>query len=277
MSDYRFVTLSYPRGYWTEHGREIIETANEVHDGTWSFRESRHLLTTGLRTRSLAATGGTMRGTWISGLTIALFFTTLVGASLALLDLLTFTDIDLAEPYLPGLGALAALISMTFSTRWRTMAAVMASASFVVFSPTAGLTDAIFVVIIALGASLVAFAGNGRRVMSPATLSILLLVIVASDRWGWYVDSLLFLLPLLVVAVVLVFLDPRFAAALSLYCANISAGMIAITFNSNDGHMTEIASWYGLPTTVSIAIIAAVMGGTLAIGVTYSSRRLARS
>jgi len=55
MSSYRITRRAYPTEYWDAHGEEIIDTANEIHDDKWSFRESRQLISNGLRTRSFEA------------------------------------------------------------------------------------------------------------------------------------------------------------------------------------------------------------------------------
>lgn len=90
MSRYSIVTQTYPADYWREYGEEIVGTANEMHDDRWSFRESRRLLATGLQTRSLDATGGSVRQVWISGLTMALLLIVLEIASGTLLGLVRF-------------------------------------------------------------------------------------------------------------------------------------------------------------------------------------------
>jgi len=72
MSRYRIVSRTYPRDYWREHGDEILDTANELHNNRWSSREARHLCANGLRTRSLAATGASAEQMWIQALAFTL-------------------------------------------------------------------------------------------------------------------------------------------------------------------------------------------------------------
>lgn len=58
---YRFVLRALPDEYRRTHGDELVDTALELRNGRWSLRESAQLLTHGLRTRALTATGGSGR------------------------------------------------------------------------------------------------------------------------------------------------------------------------------------------------------------------------
>ena len=127
MSNYRVVARAYPTDYWREHGEEIIDTANELHNDEWSFRESRQLLASGLRTRSLEATGGSVKQVWISGLTIALFFIVLQFATAQVVSVLGGVDYTTpGQPVWAEVGALVALFAFSISTRWPSMALVAA-------------------------------------------------------------------------------------------------------------------------------------------------------
>lgn|GEM_PF-2954589 len=277
MSDYRFVSLSYPGDYWAEHGPEIIETANEVHGDAWSFRESRHLLATGLRTRSLDATGGSIRQTWISGLAIAVFLVLLVGASLSLLELLGFEEFAVvAEPPLAKIGAIVAVIAMSHSTRWPSMAFALATFGAASTLSEPRLDNVIFFLVIAVAVGLVAFAGTGRRVISPTALAVLLAVIVASARWGFFLGSGPFLLSLVVTGIALVWLDPRFAAAVSIYCLFVAISMIALTADLANETDAPLNGWLGIPIPFIVAGIASIVAISLATGVSMSVRRMAR-
>lgn len=58
---YRLVIRALPSDYRSEHGDELIDTALDLRDGRWSMRESALLLTHGMRTRAVEATGGSPR------------------------------------------------------------------------------------------------------------------------------------------------------------------------------------------------------------------------
>jgi hypothetical protein len=117
MSNYRFVTRAFPDDYWARHGEEILETANEIHDDEWSARESRDLLTNGLRTRSLGATQGTASELWTQSAALFVFITLLGGVSAAMASRLGLGNARLLGFSLPlELIGIASLLALTRST-----------------------------------------------------------------------------------------------------------------------------------------------------------------
>jgi len=261
MSNYRLSRRAYPTEYWAAHGEEIIATANELHDDKWSFRESRQLMSNGLRTRSFEATGGDLRQVWVHGLAISLVLFVMNFVLLSLASWLSVIDLGIGSPTLAtgisfGL-AIATLIGMTRSTRWP----VLALAGFTAVVSTLALRDTLisdiaFVAFTFLVIGLIARFGKGERAMSP--------VAMLASTTLWIVAPGLLLIPLFVFGLLIVRLDARIMAVATVTL--FLGGLVTVTSPSPDATISDIS--YG----IALLAVAAV----LATLVTKSTRSAAR-
>lgn len=231
MSNYRIVTRSYPTGYWAEHGQEIIATANEIHDGAWSFRESRQLLSNGLRTRSLEATGGELRNVWVEGLKIWLFALLLQFVIAALSVWFSLNPDIVAVMEVSPLGpviAAAALVGMSVSTRWPvlTLAAMALLVPAIEGTQNPRSIDVVITVFVLFAVGFIARFGSGRRVVSPAALAALLVASLLITR-VWIFGPGLLLIGGLLIGLLVVRLDARLVAATAVMVAFAASGMFA--------------------------------------------------
>ena len=176
MSNYGLVTRAFPADYWAAHGDEILDTANELHDDRWSARESRSLLAHGLRTRSLAATGGSTAQIWVQCVALVMFVTVLGWVATSAAHVLGDNTPAASREYLlENVIGLLVLVQLTRSTRWTSLCALAAvfvlTLTFASWSP--GATPFIAaLVILALGA-VIARTRRDRAVM-PARLAVVL-------------------------------------------------------------------------------------------------------
>ena len=271
MSHYRLVSRAYPADYWEAHGAEIVATANELHDDHWSFRESRQLLANGLRTRSLEATGGSVRQVWISGLTIAVFLIVIQFATAVVLDFIGVDEFGpLVEPGWTRIGALASLAAMSISTRWPTMLVV---AIVLGSTDSSSSQDWLFTVLIVGICGTIAFAGRGRRVMSPIAMLVLLGVLVGSSHLFFVFGPGLLIPAILIVSVVLVRFDGRLAAATSIYAGITAISMLV--FALDRGLMGAARSnTFGITTELFISAVSAAVAVSLGFAVTRYTRQL---
>lgn len=69
----RVAMRTYPKSYRVDHGDEMVDTALDLGGGHARWREVCGLVAGGVRTRSLQATSGSRRATWLSGVRIALY------------------------------------------------------------------------------------------------------------------------------------------------------------------------------------------------------------
>ena len=267
MSNYRIVTRAYPTNYWREHGEEIIGTANELHDNEWSFRESRQLLANGLRTRSLEATGGSVKQVWISGLTIAVFLIVLQFATAQVAS--WFGGVDYTTPGQPAwaeVGALLALFAFTISTRWPVMAlvAVVLISGGTDAEPAGLAWLAAGIMIAACG--VIARFGNGRRLISPIPLTALFGGLLLTTRLFFVFGPGLLVPAMLIASVLLVRFDARLAAAISIYAIFTAVSMLVFAID---------ARGQGVPVELVIAGVSAVVAASLAVATNRCTRQLA--
>ena len=269
MSSYRIVSRAYPIDYWREHGEEIIDTAKELHDDQWSFRESRQLLTNGLRTRSLEATGGSVKQVWISGLTIAVFLIVLQFATAQVVSWLG--DVDYTTPGQPAwaeAGALLALFAFSISTRWPAMALVTVVLIGGGTDVDSALLAWLFAAVIITACGLIARFGNGRRLISPIALVALFGALILTTRLFFIFGPGLLVPAMLIASVLLVRFDARLAAAISIYSTFIATSMFAFAID---------ARGQGIPVELIIAAASAAVAIALGATATHCTRSLIRS
>ena len=186
MSNYRVVRQAYPTEYWEEYGDEVLDTANEMHDEQWSFRESRHLLAHGLRTRSLTATGGSIEQMLVQGLVLWLAFGSLTGLSFTVAKTLGLYDTYGASNQLTVAelgGSLASLALLFLLTRSSGKWVMLAHSALPLWSLLFGDWQIgnrwIFVAPTLVAALVVAIRGDGRPVVhAKAAFAVLIAGIV---------------------------------------------------------------------------------------------------
>lgn len=272
MSSYRIASRAYPTEYWAEHGGEIVATANELNNDKWSFRESRQLLSNGLRTRSYEATGGELRQVWVQGLAIFLLMTMLqtvtswAGAYASGVNELAYTMSDWT--FVPL--AIATLL-MAYSTRWPVM--LLITTSILVGGATdSGGTIWLGVAVVVLTTFPIALFGDGRRVISPGVLLVAFVVLTASTA-TWLFGPGLLTPALLIGGLALARFDARLLAAATWYGLFVAVLMGVSAIVSNE--TLTIVSVLGLPVELVIATGALVVAGIFATIVVTSTRRLA--
>jgi len=249
MSSYRLVTRAFPATYWTAHGDEILDTANELHDGNWSARESRSLLAHGLRTRSLAATGGSLHQLWAQCTVLVLTISTLAWTTTAVADQfgLVPTDLEGTRSSTAILGiVLLALLSR--SSRWIAALPIVWLVSLVAATNTSSLSWIRLAALAALCAW-AAWKSEGRRLLSARTM----LLLAAVHTAALLVDVYLFgFLPIVLLAVGLFsfHLEPRV-----LGCAAVSSLLLlGATFEAFGGNPPgTLALILGVIVTVTAA------------------------
>lgn len=266
MSNYRLVSRAFPAVYWTAHGDEIIDTANELHDGNWSARESRSLLAHGLRTRSLAATSGSTTQIWVQCAALVMFVTLLGWVATSAAHLLGDNTPPASREFiLENVVGLLVLVLLTRSTRWTSLCAL--AAVFVLILSTAAWLpgETPFIALLAIPLLLgvwIARTGRNRPVM-PARLAIVLGILhVAALSIDVY---LLGLMPLILIPVGLltVRLEPRVIG-----CAAMST-VLSIGFFLLFG-LAETSST-GPSAVIALGVQGAV--AAIAIALTYIGNR----
>ncbi len=273
MSNYRIASLAYPREYWAEHGDEIIATANELNNDSWSFRESRQLVSNGLRTRSFEATGGDLRQVWVQGLAIFLFISLLQGVSGWVGSLIGIKHVEVAGPVWVFVGFAVSLVALSISTRWPVMLLIAMTA----IATAIGDSDtplAMSIIIVAVISIPIAIYGNGRPVMSPRALAAAFVVVTASTSFWFFGPS--FLTPvLLLVGLLVVRFDQRLLAAAATNAAFVVFVMVTAMMFSEPGMSFETVN--GFPVELFVAAGAVCAAAVMAAIVTFSTRRSTRN
>lgn len=274
MSSYRIASLAYPRQYWAEHGDEIIETANELSNDNWSFRESRQLVSNGLRTRSFEATGGDLRQVWVQGLAIFLFVALLQGLSGWLGHVLGLApdNVEIVGPTWMFIALGLATTTFAISTKWPAMLFIAACLFTNALTDAAG-PIALTVTVVAMTTIPIATFGNGRRLLSPAALAATLTLATASTGFWFFGPGLLSPLTF-VVGLALVRFDPRLLAAATTYTAFVFTIMtVSVLFPDPN---IVVDSVLGFPVELFIGLGALAVTGVLATVVNRSARRTTR-
>ncbi len=233
MSAYRIVRRAYPTNYWSDHGSEIIETANELNGDSWSFRESRELLSNGLRTRGLEATDRDIRQVWIQGLTIFVF-TVLIQMVSALLasELGLLPNLQLTYPRWGTPLVALALVAMTISTRWPVMLAVAAVVGAPGLTNTWAVPHGLLLIGLFLATAIAATQGTGRRVLSPWILLAAITVSLGTIKFFFFGPGLAVPV-LLILGLATVRLDARLAAVASIHAFFYSATVFSTVGTSD--------------------------------------------
>lgn len=273
MSSYWIARRAYPTDYWAAHGDEIVDTANELHN-TWSFRESRQLVSNGLRTRSFEATGGDVQQVWVQGLTIFLLAVTipmigsLVGFTIGL------HDVNFAGPDWSLIPVAIGAFAMTFSTRWPVMFPMTAAMATSAILDESSL--AIAVPISLFVASIISFLGNGRPVFSPKTFVVLVLATTLTSPFD--VGGSLAPILLLVVGLAIARFDARVLAAFAILSTSILAMAIGfVLFPDTTTTFVDVNSG-GRPISievlmVGVPLVLACLTGTIVMVTTRRSAR----
>lgn len=269
MSSYRIASRAYPTEYWAEHGGEIVATANELNNDKWSFRESRQLLSNGLRTRSFEATGGELRQVWVQGLLIFFFTSLLQGVSGWLGYLLGLNFVETAGPWWMFASFGLALATLTISTRWPAMLFIATCMLLIGFTDSGG-PILLTIVAVALTTLPIAVFGNGRRLLSPGALIGILTLATASTGFWFFGPGLLS--PLLLIAgLAVVRFDPRLLAAATIYSVFVCVILTASMLFPEPGITVESVN--GLPVELVISLGALGLAAVLAAIVTQSTRQ----
>ena len=181
---YRWTLLAYPREYRYEHGAELVELAQQLSGTPWSIRESASFIVGGLRTRGLIASQQGPRSVWAAGIRVALLLRFLLSLSMyAAFNLGTSGDLGLVEgpsPWLRMVGLGAACLALTITTRWPTALLVSSVCAWAAWTSSPGVSSWGFT-IMGIGLSWwLAFRTDGRRAMSPVTMTAVLGAVVAT-------------------------------------------------------------------------------------------------
>ena len=83
---YRALLRCYPADYRDAHGDELVDTALELHDGRFSWREAASLAGNGLRQRAISTTHASPAATWRYAARLAVWFSLLNWLSFRLLN-----------------------------------------------------------------------------------------------------------------------------------------------------------------------------------------------
>ncbi len=257
MSNYGIVTRAFPADYWTAHGDEILDTANELHDGNWSARESRSLLAHGLRTRSLAATGGSLRQMWIQCTILVLTISTLAWTTTAVADQFGLVSIELeGTRSSTAILGVVLLVLLSRSSRWIAALPVVWLVSLVVATNTTSLSWMRLAGLTALCAW-AAWKSEGRRPLSAPTMLLLAAVHTAALLVDVYLFGFLPIV-LLVVGLFTFHLEPRV-----LGCVAVSSLLIIVaTFEAYSQHSPgDLALIFGTIVTVTaVATLLTIRG-----------------
>jgi len=224
---YRLTMLAYPTSYRIDHGDELVETANELSDDRWSFRQARSLVAGGLRTRARLAASGTTTALWTDGVGLALVLWLILRSVPSLAFALGATDnIGAWRPSLPTTIAIAVLPAfvLTLTTRWPAAVAVTASgliaaASQFLDGPIDPIGHQLTVLTLLQAVSVtglawwLAIAGDGKRAIAPITAGVVLTALVGSAYLAGSPDAVaahaVILLGLPAAGVALAAFDPR--------------------------------------------------------------------
>ena len=254
MSEYPIVTRAYPPEYWEAYGDELLDTANEMHDDKWSFRESRTLLVHGLRTRSLAATGGSIEQMFVQGAVLYLWLSLAIGLVSNVTIELNLHGNFFSTPDYWRLGidsALSVLVlfALTRSTRPFVMLISIAMQLGIFLSPDVLPVSRWFLVLVpVLIATFVAARGDGRPVMLTRTGALFLVLgtiaLVVSLN-----ASLFILLGMAAAGFVLVAIDPRALVCMALWF--LEAVIVQLAFSAF-GH----DDWWVLLLVATAAVVA---------------------
>lgn len=224
---YRLAMLAYPPRYRRTHGAEIVATANELADGTWSARQAWALVVEGLRTRAHRASGSSAGQAWASGVALALAFGHVLSLGTTVV-LFRTTDV-VVDGGLPSWAVVLAVtvpaLTLIVTTRWPAVVAlaVPMALSLVAMRSNPGYQPGYLFSVLSGGpavglATVVAVVGDGRRALSPRWAAGLLTVILLGG-WALSTGAILQatlaaeLLVLPLVGLALVFVDPRPLAA----------------------------------------------------------------
>ncbi|MCP4222487.1 MAG: hypothetical protein GY773_03995 [Actinomycetia bacterium] len=227
---YAIVVRAYPNSYRHECGDELVETANELADHRWSFRQARSLAFEGLRTRARISTNGSPRLVWANGIAVALGLWYLLRTAMPMTYLLGATgDVSgFSQSPRATMGfALVPLVGLVLTTRWPTAVLVTLTAIFAAIQAYQNDSrlfdhDDLVSALISQGAIIglawwLALRGQGRRAFSPPTAIVLLAAFVATsyvfDSPGVIEVLALLYIGLPILGLVMVTIDPRVLVA----------------------------------------------------------------
>jgi hypothetical protein len=261
MSNYRLVTRAFPTDYWEAHGDEILDTANELHDGGWSARESRSLLAHGLRTRSLAATGGSVRQMWAQCAAFALTWLVLQVTATATAILLGVVPTELLQAGMelqdapwPAFAAAGAVVLALLcrSTRWAPLVPAFLAVLALTNSETTGRPGLSFLLIVSSLAAWIAWKRDVRPMLGLRLAVALALLHIVGLSFGVFGLGLLPLLalPLGLLSVVL---EPRVLGVAAIEVLFILGTVVA---SIDDTPRGELAVVFAVVTTVLVAATA---------------------
>ncbi len=262
-SKYRLVMRAYPADYRARHGAEIVDTACQLAEGSWSPRQALSLLWGGLGARGQEACENGGVALVAAGARIGLLLALAQSVASVIVFKLGVTG-DITE--LSGTGSVwamaLAVVAMVFTTRWPTATLVTAAWVWVVISSWsdqqggfAAVTVSVAVVFAAM-AWWLALASDGRRAANPRALA---LGLVAAVGISVVVDSPvvlalyaltlggLFLVGLMIVAV-----DPRLLIAASTMWLLYAVSATALAASFQNGALWIAASVPAGVTVVSL-------------------------
>lgn len=267
MSAYPIVTRAYPNEYWESHRDEVLDTANELHDNKWSFRESLTLLVHGLRTRSLAATGGSVEQVLAQGAVLYIW----LGTASTLIGEIAFQH-NLTEAYVvsPDYSSLGIVAAVTVPILFLLTRSAGPFVMFIVVGSHFGFaltSDAppvpgwpwIFLALPTLIALFVALRGDGRPVMITRTGSFFLVLISFALVVANFEAVPFIFLALAIAGTSLVAIDPRFFVSVAL--SFLSMAVNVVLFRGDQ------VFWLLIPLLVSLAALG---------GVNFGQRRVNR-
>lgn len=169
---YRLAAHSFPEDVRATHGVEIVETAIDFGDGRFSAREAGSLLAQGLRTRARHGLHGDTSGLVISALRLGLFLFFLDSFVAMTADQLFFDMPDSQAWWIATTGIVPAIMLVSTGRVTAVVQLGVWIAGWVWLMLDFG-ADAVvwrFVAasaVILVGTTVVAWRGDGRRVMSP--------------------------------------------------------------------------------------------------------------
>jgi len=271
VSDYRFVLRAYPSSYRQDHGAEVVGIANELAGNRWSFKQSRSLLTGGLRTRAREATFCSRRTVWASGARFGLLVWLVIGAAAQLAYTVDSTSTPTLESSpLLIIMLLVSIAAMTISTRWWVAALITAVHGWGLFIrfadhdlPSVFAVSRVSLAVAVIGlAWLLALATDGRRAANPLAAGALM--IAATVLFSVYdtveASNRMFLLALAVFVLgglIVSHVDPRLTTSGTVFVTLIVTPILPIAL------VNDAIGWnYWAPIGISILVLTVMVAAS---------------
>lgn len=279
---YRLAARSFPDDVRASHGAEIIETALDFGDGRFSIREAGALVAQGLRTRARHGLSGDTNSLLISALRIGLFLFYLESWVSIAASKLFFNEPG-SQAWWIATAAIAPAIMMVSTGRITALVQLVVWAAGWIWLMVDIGTGVVFwpffaaSLVIMVGIAVVAWRGDGRRVMSPlAGLAVTGVALALTWLSGpgvqimFAVSPNTLLLILTIAAALVLPFDPRLAAGAACFLS-LSAAWAIVTWSAN----LDVAQGVARELFLTLGIVVVVVGA-LALASRRGARRLER-